>query len=394
MRRLAATGIWTLLFLSPIIAVIRLCTSNVSATDVDALLKHGVFTPALVQLVSIAIIIFAWIVTMVSLLQGIRLRRTKWYDTNNISFLSMCGVALAGFLSIGSQNSVNNAESASGIEVRTIAAPALAGIVVARALRKSLTEKDEPAVVASAFSSDANVSSTNTVELPGVAVVIDRIPVTRSWEVVVRIFGYPQVEDQYGNVAEFRKRKALELLFWLSINRDRPRRSAARTSMWESDISDSSFATIVSDMRRGLSELCPHVPPRDWAPPTFTDEIVLSQRIVTDVELLSRALDRFTSDPSHRDDDRGKELVDELSKIRDMPFAGTGYQWPDIDGSTTRFVILGAHAAREAAYWAYERKDWKSVTTAVTAGLRLVPGDEELLDLQRLVLQSSVRGLH
>jgi hypothetical protein len=86
-------------------------------------------------------------------------------------------------------------------------------------------------------------------------------------------------------------------------------------------------------------------------------------------------------------------VVSELSYIRDLPFAGAGYLWPDVDGTTTRFVILGANVAREIAYWSYDNKEWNALTTAVTAGLRLLPGDEELLDLQRLVLQSSHRGL-
>jgi two-component SAPR family response regulator len=208
------------------------------------------------------------------------------------------------------------------------------------------------------------------------------------WEVVVRLFGYPRVENRKGNSVDFRKRKALELLTWLSINRDRPLRSAARTAMWESNISDSSFATVVSDMRRCLSELCPHVSPRDWAPPTFTDDIVLSKKIVTDVELLRNAWQRFETDRS-----TFTEVVAELSRVRDLPFAGANYCWPDIDGSTTRFVMMGANIAREVAYWAYDNKKWDEVTIAATAGLRLLPGDEELLDLQRLVLQTSRSGL-
>ena len=110
--------------------------------------------------------------------------------------------------------------------------------------------------------------------------------------------------------------------------------------------------------------------------------------VVTDVELLVSAWKEFENDRS-----RFSDVVHELSRIRDIPFAGTNYCWPDIDGSTTRFVMTGANIARESAYWAYDNKEWHCVTIAVTAGLRLIPGDDELLDLQRLVLQASRSGL-
>jgi hypothetical protein len=65
------------------------------------------------------------------------------------------------------------------------------------------------------------------------------------WALVVRLFGYPVVENRVGDIALFRKRRSLELLTWLTLNRDRSRRSAARTAMWDLDIADSTFSTIV-----------------------------------------------------------------------------------------------------------------------------------------------------
>lgn len=70
--------------------------------------------------------------------------------------------------------------------------------------------------------------------------------------IIVRLFGYPLVENHLGIRAEFRKTRALELATWLVLNRQRSRRSAARTAMWEQSVSDSTFSTIVSDVRRAL----------------------------------------------------------------------------------------------------------------------------------------------
>ena len=95
------------------------------------------------------------------------------------------------------------------------------------------------------------------------------------WALVVKLFGYPVVENEAGDVASFRKRRALELLTWLALNRDRSRRSAARTAMWDLDIADSTFSTIVSDMRRGLAEIDQRSSRSDWVPTTYSDEIPL-----------------------------------------------------------------------------------------------------------------------
>lgn len=382
-RRLVAIGAWCALIVTPIVIVSRLLSSDINGDDWQLFVQHGIITAQLIQFASICVVLFAWLLTMITVVQGFRIQRTKWHATDPSSMLSMCGIALAGFLSLGSTNTSATATNAvSGVDIQTVISPVMAGMSAAHAIRRlqkdsSAKQKLEPTLIV-----DEGVPDR------GVAVVIDRAPRDIEWEVVVRLFGYPRVENRNGDTIDFRKRKALELLTWLSINRDRPLRSAARTAMWESNISDSSFATVVSDMRRCLSELCPHISPREWAPPTFTDEIVLTNVIVTDVELLLSTWKQFETERSQL-----SGLVRELSRIRDIPFAGTNYCWPDVDGSTTRFVITGANIARELAYWAYDNKEWNCVTTAVTAGLRLLPGDEELLDLQRLVLQSPRSGL-
>ena len=211
-------------------------------------------------------------------------------------------------------------------------------------------------------------------ELP--AQVTHALEVTE-WVLVVKLFGYPIVENEAGDVALFRKRRALELLTWLALNRDRSRRSAARTAMWDLDIADSTFSTIVSDMRRGLAEIDQQSPRSDWAPTTYSDEIPLNPRVITDDVLMTDALESFRKNSKN-----SSEIVRALSHVRDVPFAGTSYSWADLDGTTTRLVILATTAAIEVASWALTVEDSAAFEIAITGGLRVFPGHEELLALQ------------
>lgn len=206
---------------------------------------------------------------------------------------------------------------------------------------------------------------------------VNRLSIPDEWSLVVKVFGYPTVENKKGEQAQFRKKRALELLTWLTLNRDRARRSAARTAMWDLNINDSTFSTIVSDMRRGMTEIESAISREDWVPTTYSDELPISDRIVTDDVLLQNALMRFRS--NHND---CEEIVHHLSSVRDVPFAGTSYMWADLDGTTTRLVILAITAATEVAIWALATGNMSAFHIAITAGLRVFPGHEELLALQ------------
>jgi hypothetical protein len=147
--------------------------------------------------------------------------------------------------------------------------------------------------------------------------------------------------------------------------------------MWDLDIADATFSTIVSDMRRGLAEIDQQSSRSDWAPTTYSDELPLSIRVVTDDVLMAQALERFRIDS-----DNSPEIVRALSHVRDVPFAGTSYSWADLDGTTTRLVILVITAAMEVALWALATGEMTAFAVAITAGLRVFPGHEELLALQ------------
>lgn len=216
----------------------------------------------------------------------------------------------------------------------------------------------------------------------------DRCPETcADWSGLVRVMGYPEVVDAVGQRATFRKGKSLELLVWLCFNRDRMRRTAARTALWDVDVSDATFATVVSEMRRGLRELIPHMSADDISRPTYTDAMELSPGIVTDFDLLVTAHREFRSGGAP------DGLVTALRAVRDVPFAGANYGWADYDGTTTRVVITVVGAAVELADWALAEGDVVSADVALRAGLRTMPDHPDLLEVQARLRQRRVLGV-
>ena len=196
------------------------------------------------------------------------------------------------------------------------------------------------------------------------------------WVLIVRLIGEPVLEDRHGNRARFGKKKSMELLAWMSLNRERSTRSAARTSMWDIDVAGSTFSTIVSDMRRAMRQLAPSTVDVDWSPSTHSDSLPLSSLVVTDVDLLHAALE----DPTV------PGLVNALRLVRDMPFAGTSYLWADLDGSTTRIVIAVMKAVWLVLDMTSESDDVNAAGEAIAAGLRVMPGDPDLLSRQKLLV--------
>lgn len=193
------------------------------------------------------------------------------------------------------------------------------------------------------------------------------------WCALVRLVGEPLAENTFGERATFGKRKALELLSWMALNRDRSTRSAARNALWEGTVSDSTFSTILSDMRRALSRIAPLADGTTWSPLTYTDALPLAHGITTDVDLLVSA--SRTGDRQH--------LRQALRLVRDMPFAGTTWLWPDLDGSTTRAVIAVSTAVDRLLELAESDTDIGDMELALRAGLRIQPGDDHLLQLER-----------
>lgn len=197
------------------------------------------------------------------------------------------------------------------------------------------------------------------------------------WDIVARLYGDPFIEGRNGIRATFGKKRSVEVLAWLSMNLERPRRSAVRTAVWDVDISDASFSTVMSDIRRGVCSVTSGHDRKQVFPPTFTDSIELGVSLVTDFDLLHSALLDFRNNKFF-----ASQLATELGRIRDAPFAGANYMWADLDGTTTRMVLLALEASYELAEWAKTQNDVQLCSIAVKAGLRVMPGDEQLLAIQ------------
>jgi hypothetical protein len=107
----------------------------------------------------------------------------------------------------------------------------------------------------------------------------------------------------------------------------------------------------------------------------------MDTQLVTDAELMSQRLEEFRREPSS-----WQKLADVLFTIRDAPFAGTEFSWADLDGTTTRLTILAIEASSALARWARDEGDASLALRATSAGLKVLPGCEELLEIEQSFL--------
>ena len=199
------------------------------------------------------------------------------------------------------------------------------------------------------------------------------------WSVLVRVLGTPLVETREGLSVQFGKGKALELLTWMTEHRESSTRSAARTALWNENVQDSTFANVVSDIRRSLNVVIDTPDETEWVPRTFTDRMPLHDAIITDAQLLDSRLKQFIKTPT---EEARAGLQDALGYVRDLPFAGANYAWADAEGITTTHVITAVQAAVVLAEDAMNRGDTGLLFTASEKGLRVLPGHEELVALR------------
>ena len=211
-------------------------------------------------------------------------------------------------------------------------------------------------------------------------------PIDPDWLFLARVMGHPEVITRDGRKVNFRKGRSLELTVWLALNRDRMSRSLARTAIWDVDVSDATFATVVSEMRRALRDAEPSLPRDEISQATFSDEMHLHAGVVTDVDLLAHSADAFAGDAAS-----AESLAETLSLVRALPFAGASYEWADLDGTTTRIVICVVDAAVRLGEWAIVNARPDLASVALTAGMRVMSGHPDLVRLEREIL-ASVRG--
>lgn len=200
-----------------------------------------------------------------------------------------------------------------------------------------------------------------------------------AWSLMVRVLGQVEVVSRDGTVAEFERSKALELVVWLSQHREHPTRIGARTALWDLDVRDTTFANVVSDARRGLARAITPAEAEEWIARTLNSDLPLHRGVLTDAELVAMRLEHS----------RGLAPLDAIELLRPgvellagMPFAGTGYLWPDAEGIASSLVLLATGAAIELACHYLELGDTEGVFWATGQGLKVLAGHEELIALR------------
>jgi hypothetical protein len=200
-----------------------------------------------------------------------------------------------------------------------------------------------------------------------------------SWALMVRLLGTVDVVDRGGGRAEFERSKALELIAWLSMHRERATRAGARCALWELDVRDATFANVVSEARRALARLAEPPAGAEWLGRTMTELLPLHAGVVADADVVRARLAAARLQPPEH---AIATLQPAVELIRGMPFAGTGYLWPDAEGIQSNLVLLATSAATELAAHHLSMGDIDGVFWATGQGLRVLPGHEELIALR------------
>jgi len=206
-----------------------------------------------------------------------------------------------------------------------------------------------------------------------------REPLVADWNVCVRLLGPVDAETRNGIPISFEKSKSLELLAWLTTHRERPTRVAARTALWEISVQDATFNNVVSGLRRGLASGLVGVDHIDFLPKTFTDHLSIHGSVITDVDVLNNAVSLVKN---RGDRESWFGLLDALDRVRDLPFAGTDYLWPDSEGITSNFILSVITGSIMAAEHALQQGDLEGVFWATGQGLKVLHGHEELVALR------------
>jgi nucleoid-associated protein YgaU/two-component SAPR family response regulator len=199
------------------------------------------------------------------------------------------------------------------------------------------------------------------------------------WTLLVRLLGPPEVVDRDGRPVRFERSKTLELIAWLALHREHSTRAGARTALWELDVRDATFANVVSEGRRAMARLVAPPDGEEWLGRTLTEVLPLHAAVIADVDLVRARLDHARLQPPEL---AIRTLRPAVELIRDLPFAGTGYLWPDAEGITSNLVVLATGAATELAGHCLSMGDVDGVFWATGQGLKVLPGHEELIALR------------
>jgi nucleoid-associated protein YgaU len=199
------------------------------------------------------------------------------------------------------------------------------------------------------------------------------------WSLMVRVLGAVEVVDGELSAVKFERSKTLELVAWIVTHRQRASRSAARTALWELDVRDATFANVVSEARRLMAR---HLAPPEgdeWLRRTMTDELSLHDEVVADFDVVRRCVERAKAVSGS---EAMAVLRPAVELVRELPFAGTGYLWPDAEGITSSLVLLATNVSAEYGKLALAAGDAEGVFWATGRGLQVLPGQEALIALR------------
>ncbi|MGB1083746.1 MAG: AfsR/SARP family transcriptional regulator [Ilumatobacteraceae bacterium] len=204
----------------------------------------------------------------------------------------------------------------------------------------------------------------------------DHVP---AYTYMVRVLGEVAVENADGDTVTFERGRSQELLAWMMTHDERPTRSRAKSAMWEMTVRATTFANVISDIRRTLNQFDNDDSVSDWIQRDVGDDLIVDTRVVSDASLLRTALECA-------DGQAPADIISCLrwpvSLLRGLPFQGSVYRWPDPEGLTSELVILATTAAAELSRAYLEIADLSGVMWATGQGLRVLPGDEELIALR------------
>jgi len=201
----------------------------------------------------------------------------------------------------------------------------------------------------------------------------------REHQILVRLMGGVEIVSHDDRPGVFERSKTVELIAWLATHRTSSTRATARTALWELDVRDATFANVVSEARRALARLVTPPGEEEWVARTLTEQLPLHRGVVTDADLIDERLAAARLQPPAQ---AIETLTPAAELIRDIPFAGTSYLWPDAEGITSNLVLLATGVATELAGHALSLGDTDLVFWATGQGLKVLPGYEELIGLR------------
>ncbi len=199
------------------------------------------------------------------------------------------------------------------------------------------------------------------------------------WSMMVHTFGRPRITTRAGVELEFTRTKALELVVWLARHRSNASRSGARAALWDVEVANGTFANVVSDARQSLSAAIPPSNGEFWLGRSVSERLELHPAVVTDVELLDRALRQARRQGPG---EARVTLAGALALVTGVPFTATPFLWPDAEGLVSQDTLLATTAAAELAELCLAANDLDGVFAATGVGLLVLPGHEELLALR------------